>query len=402
MAWNEPGSSGGKDPWGQRKKDQGPPDLDKIVKNIQRKLGGIFGGKGGGSVGPGGGKVSRFGIGAIIIVVLVLWIVSGFYVVQQGERGVVLQFGKKTDVTEAGLHWHLPFPIESVDKVNVEQVYVLQIGYRSSERSSTSSKLPKEALMLTQDENIVDVELAVQYKIKDPSAFLFNVRDPKATIISAAQSAVREVVGKNTMDFILTQGRDVIGQDTQTLLQSILDRYNSGIHIVTVQLQDAKAPEEVTAAFEDAVKAREDEQRVKNEAEAYSNDIIPRARGDAARIVLEAEGYQASTIARAEGDARRFSQVVTQYDRAPAVTRERMYLDTMEKVLSNTTKIFVDLPHGNNVIYLPLDKIVRQTTTAATAGPVDTLQPLPEPGATLPPDDTSQSRLPDSLRGRGR
>ncbi len=402
MAWNEPGGSGGKDPWGQRKKDQGPPDLDKIVKNIQRKLTGIFGGKGGGSVGAAGGNVSRFGIGAIIIVALVLWIVSGFYVVQQGERGVVLEFGKKTDVTEAGLHWHLPFPIESVEKVNVEQVNVLQIGYRSSERSSTSSKLPKEALMLTQDENIVDVELAVQYKIKDPSAYLFNVRDPKATIIAAAQSAVREVVGKNTMDFILTQGRDVIGQDTQTLLQTILDRYNSGIHIVTVQLQDAKAPEEVTAAFEDAVKAREDEQRVKNEAEAYSNDIIPRARGDAARIVLEAEGYQASTIARAEGDARRFSQVVTQYDRAPAVTRERMYLDTMEKVLSNTTKIFVDLPHGNNVIYLPLDKIVSQTTTAATTGPVDTLQPLPEPGATPPPDDLSESRSTDSLRGRGR
>jgi len=400
VAWNEPGGSGGKDPWGQRKKDQGPPDLDQIVKNIQRKLGGLFGGGRGGGSSGGRDNVSRFGIGAIVVVVLLLWLLSGFYVIQQGERGVVLQFGKEIDVTEAGLHWHMPFPIEKVEKVNVEQVYVMQIGYRSAERTGAASKLPTEALMLTQDENIVDVELAVQYKIKDPSAYLFNVHDPKATIIAATQSAVREIVGKNTMDFVLTQGRDVIAQDTQALLQHILDRYKSGIHIVTVQMQDAKAPEQVTAAFEDAVKAREDEQRLKNEAEAYSNDIIPRARGDAARVLQEAEAYKASTIARAQGDARRFSQIVTQYDMAPAVTRERMYLDTMEKILSRTTKVFVDLPHGNNVIYLPLDKIVRQA--GAAVGPVDTLQPLPGPAAAPPPDDTDQVSAPDSLRGRGR
>ncbi len=400
MAWNEPGGSGGKDPWGQRKKDQGPPDLDQIVRNIRRKLGGIFGGGGGGVRPSGNPNVGRFGVGAIIMAALLLWIVSGFYVIQQGERGVVLQFGKKVAVTEAGLHWHLPFPIESVDKVNVQQVYVLQIGYRSSDRQGASSVLPAEGLMLTEDANIVDVGLAVQYRIKDPSDYLFNVRDPKSTIIEATQSAVREVVGKNGMDFIITQGRNAIAQETQTLLQQILDHYQSGIHIVTVQLQHAKPPEQVAAAFNDVVKAREDAKRAKNEAEAYANDIIPRAQGDAARTVQEAEAYKASTIARAEGDARRFTQIVVEYDRAPAVTRERMYLDTMQQVLSQSTKVFVDLPRGNNVIYLPLDKLAGQTT--APLGPVDQLQPLPTPSAAPPSDESDQSRLNDALRGRGR
>ncbi len=400
MAWNEPGGSGGKDPWGQRKKDQGPPDLDQIIRNIQRRLGGIFGGGGPGRGGAGTSRMGRISFGAILIAVLTLWMASGFYVIQQGERGVVLQFGRNVAVTEAGLHWHFPFPIEKVNEVNVRRVNVVQIGYRSSDRDGASSKIPDESQMLTQDEDIVDIELAIQYQIKDPADYLFKLRDPTQTIIQAAQSAVREVVGQNKMDFVLTDGRNVVAQDTQVLLQKILDKYRSGIHIVTVQMQDARPPQQVTAAFEDAVKAREDEQRLKNEAQAYANDVIPRAKGAAARLVLEAQGYRASIIARAEGNASRFGQIVTQYDKAPEVTRERLYLQTMQKVLSSTTKVFVDLPHGNNVIYLPLDKIVRKSN--ATGEPTGTLQPLPEPGTVPPPGGAGPSGITGSLRGRGR
>ncbi|MHB8256396.1 MAG: FtsH protease activity modulator HflK [Acidiferrobacterales bacterium] len=397
MAWNEPGGSGGKDPWGQRKKDQGPPDLDQIVRNIQRRLGKVFGG---GSGGAGGGHMGRFSFSAILIAAAVLWLVSGFYMIRQGERGVVLEFGRSVQVTQAGLHWHIPFPVEKVDKVNVQRVYVVQIGYRSSDRAGGSRKVPDESQMLTSDENIVDIELAIQYKIKDPADYLFNVRDPTETIIQGAQSAVREVVGQNKMNFVLTDGRNVVAQDTQTLLQKILDKYHTGIHIVTVRMQDARPPQQVTAAFEDAVKAREDEQRLKDEAQAYANDVIPRAKGAAARLVLEAQGYQASVIARAEGDASRFGQIVTQYDKAPEVTRERLYLQTMQKVLGDTTKVFVDLPRGNNVIYLPLNKIVGKSGTAA--GSAGTPQPLPEPGTAVQPGSPGQSSINDSLRGRGR
>ena len=398
VAWNEPGGSGGKDPWGQRKRDQGPPDLDQIVRNIQRKLGGLWGG-GPGRGGAGGGHMGRFSFSAILIAVVALWMASGFYMIRQGERGVVLEFGRNVAVTEAGLHWHFPFPIETVDKVNVQRVYVVQIGYRSSDRASGSRKVPGESEMLTGDENIIDIELAIQYKIKDPVAFLFDVRDPTETIIQAAQSAVREVVGQAKMDFVLTNGRSVVAQETQTLLQKILDKYHCGIHIVTVQMQDARPPQQVTAAFEDAVKARDDEHRVIDQAQAYARDIIPRAKGAAAGMVLEAEGYRASVIAKAEGNASRFGQIVTQYDKAPKVTRERLYLQTMQKVLSSTTKVFVDLPRGNNVIYLPLDRLAGKAGLAGSGG---TPQTAPEPGTTTAPEGAAQSSAIGVLRGRGR
>ncbi len=404
MAWNEPGNSGGKDPWGQRNKNQGPPDLDQVIKNIQDKLRGLFGGGGGGKRTSGGGNsnIGGYGVALVMVVALVLWLLSGLYVVQQGERGVILQFGNydETKMTPAGLHWRWPFPIETVEKVNVEQVSTLEIGYRSSGRSGGSAvKVPKEALMLTEDENIIDIEFAVQYKIKDASAYLFNVRDPQETVLQATESAVREIVGKSTLDFVITEGRDAIAQDTRKLLQEILDRYKTGIHVVTVQMQKALPPEEVKAAFDDAVKAREDEQRLKNEAEAYSNDLIPRARGGAARMVQEAEGYKASVIARAEGDARRFSQVVREYAKAPRVTRERLYLEAMEQVLSNTTKVYVDQKGGNNMLYLPLDKLINPSGAAATTGPVNTLlQPLPEQGDI---GQTGRDRTRDVPRSRG-
>lgn len=394
MAWNEPGKPGDKDPWGQRRKPGASgPDIDRIVKNIQQKFAGLFGGGGGGGV---GGYASGIGFGLIVAVALFIWVIAGFYIVNQGERGVVLRFGKKSEITEAGLRWHLPFPIEKVEKVNVEKVSNIEIGYRSNPRSGSKSKVPKEALMLTEDENIIDIEFAVQYKIKDAADFLFNVRDVETTIVQATESAVREVVGKSTLDFALTEGRDQVARNSHDLLQIIMDKYKSGIHIVTVETQKAQPPEEVKPAFDDAVKAREDEQRLINEAEAYANDVIPRARGAAARITQEAEGHKASVIARADGDARRFSLIANEYVKAPAVTRERLYLETMEQVLSSTTKIFVDQKVGNNLIYLPLDKLVSPGDAAASAPFVP---PLTEAEATAKGGVSTRGRA--DLRKRG-
>jgi len=394
VAWNEPGKSGDKDPWGQRRKPGGGgPDIDRMVKNIQQKLsglfGGVLGGGGNGRSGGGGGSASGFGLGLIIGVALFIWLITGFYIVNQGERGVVLRFGKLSEITDAGLRWRIPFPIERVEKVNVEKVSNIEIGYRSNPRSGGKTKVPKEALMLTEDENIIDIEFAVQYKIKNAAEYLFNVRDVETTIGQATESAVREVVGKSTLDFALTEGRDQVSRSAKDLLQQILDRYKTGVHIVTVETQKAQPPDEVKPAFDDAVKAREDEQRLKNEAEAYANDVIPRARGGAARQIQEAEGYKASVIARADGDARRFSQIANEYVKAPAVTRERLYLETMEQVLSNTTKVFIDQKAGNNLLYLPLDKLVPMGEANVTP-----------PFASPPQDADTSAKGSTSSRGR--
>jgi modulator of FtsH protease HflK len=393
VAWNEPGKPGDKDPWGQRRRpDAGGPDLDRIVKNIQQKLSGLFGGMG-------GGHASGFGVGLVVVVALLIWLLSGFYIVNQGERGVVLRFGKKAEITDAGLRWHLPYPIEKVEKVNVEKVSTIEIGYRSNPRTGSKSKVPKEALMLTQDENIIDIEFAVQYKIKNAADYLFDVRDPETTIVQATESAVREVVGRSTLDFALTEGRDQVARSAREVLQEILDKYKTGVQIVTVETQKAQPPDEVKPAFDDAVKAREDEQRLKNEAEAYANDVIPRARGAAARVLQEADGYKASVIAHADGDARRFSQIAGEYAKAPVVTRERLYIDTMEQVLSNTTKIFVDQKAGNNLIYLPLDKLLTMPEAHAPAAADTSSQTEPPP--TLPPiRDSAAARSREDLRRR--
>ncbi len=406
MAWNKPGNgnSGNRDPWGSggsgRGPQQGPPDLDAIVRNIQNRLRGLFGGgKGGG----GGAKVSMgkaggIGIGVIIVIVIGLWLLSGFYVVKQAERGVILRFGKLQDVTEAGLGWRLPFPIDSVEKVDVQKVFQMEVGYRSNERTGRVSRLPKEALMLTEDENIVDIEFAVQYRISNAADYLFNVKNPEITIGQATESAIREIVGKSTLDFVITEGRSDVANKTQVVLQKILDRYKTGIFITTAKMQKAQPPEQVKAAFDDAVKAREDEQRFKNEAQAYSNDILPRARGKAARLVQEGEGYKASVIARAEGDARRFTQIAAEFAKAPEVTRERLYLETMEEVLSNSTKVFVDQKGGNNILYLPLDKIIAQGARAGLEreGQAGTAA---ETGGAQP--DFGRGRTRSDLRTRG-
>ncbi len=363
MAWNEPGKPGDKDPWGQRRKPSADgPDLERIVKNIQQKFTNLFGGKGGGSD---SGNASWFGLGLIIGVAVFVWCLTGFYVVNQGERGVVLRFGQKNEITDAGLRWHLPYPLEKVEKVNVEKVSTIEIGYRSNARSGGKSKVPLEALMLTEDENIIEIEFAVQYWINDAANYVFNVRDQEATIGQATESAVREVIGRSTLDYVF-ENRKNIEQNVKELLQKILNNYRIGVQIQAVEMQRAQPPEEVKTAFDDAVKAREDRERLKNEAEAYANDVIPRARGAAARMIQEAEGYKASVTARADGDARRFTQIASEYVKAPAVTRERLYIETMEQVLSNTTKVFIDQKAGNNLIYLPLDKMLPPMSEAAT------------------------------------
>ena len=394
MAWNEPGKSGDKDPWGQRRKpDAGGPDLDRIVKNLQQKFAGLFGG------GGGAGPASGFGVGLIVVVALAIWALTGFYVINQGERGVVLRFGKETEIADAGLHWHLPYPIEKVEKVNVEKVSTIEIGYRSNPRGGGKSKVPKEALMLTEDENIIDIEFALQYRVNNAADYVFNVRDPETTIGQATESAVREVIGRSTLDYVF-ENRKNVEDNVKQLLQSILDNYRVGVSIQAVEMQRAQPPEEVKPAFDDAVKAREDRERLKNEAEAYANDVIPRARGAAARMLQEAEGYKASVIARADGDARRFTQIAAEYVKAPNVTRERLYLETMEQVLSNTTKIFVDQKAGNNLIYLPLDKLLPAGVPSGTPTPL--VAPPPETGAapSLPLRDSSASRGRADLRRR--
>ena len=403
MAWNEPGGSGGKDPWGQRRKDQGPPDIDQILKNLRDRLSGLLGGFGGGGgrgTGEGGGGefINRIGLGLIVTVAIGLWLLAGFYIVNQGERGVELKFGKKNEVTGPGLHWHLPWPIERVEKVNVDQVSTISIGRRGDKGSGGGID---SGFMLTEDENIVVVEFTVQYKIKDASDYLFNVRNPNATIVQAMESASREVVGKSQLDFIITEGQLDVSDKTQKLLQEILDRYKSGIQIVKVQMQKVSPPDEVKAAFDDATKAREDGARIIKEAEAYSNDIIPRARGAASRLIQEAQGYKASVTARAEGDARRFASIVGEYVKYPGVTRDRMYIETMEQVLSNTTKILIDQKGSSNVLYLPLDRMLQNSAGGASAGPVSNLQPLPDLQDSTPSGLRERERGRDVLRDRG-
>lgn len=368
MPWNQPGSGGNKDPWGGGGR-QGPPDLDDIVRNVQKRLGGLFGGRGGGSGGSSGGgsgASNKFGLVVGAVAVVAFWAWQSIYIVEQGIVGVELRFGQYSETTQAGLQWAW-WPIEEVVLVNTQKVNTVEVGYRTSGRNRASTSVPREALMLTADENIVDIELAVQYNIKGPTDLVFNVAeypfDTEAVVRGATESALREVVGSNVMDFVLTDGRPEVAQNTRALLQLILDRYDTGINILAVEMQDAQPPNEVKAAFDDAVKAREDQVRLTNEAEAYANDVIPRARGRAARVVQEAEAYKAAVIARAEGEASRFSQILTEYQAAPDITRDRLYLESMEEVLTRSSKLMLDQKGGNNVIYLPLDQLLRQRRT---------------------------------------
>lgn len=406
MPWDQPGSGGDKDPWGQKNNQQGPPDLDKIIKDIKEKLGLSSGGKRGNNSdsesGSGGAKKPNFALFFIIgIIALGFWFASGFYTITQGEQGIELRLGKYKRTTDAGLHWHIPSPIESVDVINVQSVNTVEVGYRSRGGSSNTT-VPPEALMLTKDENIIDIQFAVLYDVKSPTDLMFNVADQIETVVrQATESAVRETIGNNTMDFAITEGRAAIAAETQNLLQQILDRYQTGINVRSVEMQDAQPPVEVADAFNDAVRAREDEQRLKNLAEAYSNDVIPRARGLAVRATQEAEGYKASVIAKAKGEASRFDQIRTEYSKAPNVTRDRLYIETMQNVLGSTSKMVIDQKQGgNSVMYLPLDKMIENSRNVSNRSDNST-EGYSSPGSFDAGSSSSQSSNSNNNASRG-
>lgn len=371
MAWNEPGGSGKKDPWGGGGGgDQGPPDLDEVVKKVQDKISSLFGGgKGGGGQSGSGSGGTGIGIGAILLIAVLVWGLSGIYIVDEGRRGVVLQFGAFSATTLPGPHWYPRF-IQSVEVIDISNVRDATIGYRSASASTRQSNVGRESLMLTKDENIVDVKMAVQYQIKSAADYLFKVQDPDATLRQATESAVREIIGSNNMDFVLTEGRAEIASGVRSLTQDILDRYNTGLEITSVNMQDAQAPEQVQAAFEDAVRAREDNVRATNKAQAHANEVIPKSRANAAIQIAEAKAYRDKVILEAEGEVQRFLKVLEEYRRAPKVTRKRLYLESVESVMTNSSKVMVDVKGGNNLMYLPLDRLMRMPDVPVSREPV--------------------------------
>ena len=367
MAWNEPGGDK-KDPWGGGGNDS-PPDLDELARKMRDRMNKFFGGKGGGSGKKGAGIPLNFGL--IAIVAVLAWVLSGIYIIQPAERGVVLRLGEFNKITGPGPHWYMR-GIETVDKVDVDNLRT--VSHR--------------AKMLTRDENIIQVEVAVQYQVRDAQEYLFQVRDPDYTLQEAAESALREVIGGISMDEFLSGGRGAIVQQTKELTQAILDKYKTGLILTSVNLQDPQPPEEVQGAFEDAIKAQEDEVRYKNQAEAYALDILPKARGDAARMREAAMAYRDQVVAGAEGEASRFTQTRIEYEKAPEITRKRMYLETMEYVLANTSKVIMQVEGGNNLMYIPLDKLM-ENKGVVPRPPVEEVQINATP---TPPGDGPRRR----------
>lgn len=369
MAWNEPGG-GNKDPWsGKGGGGEGPPDLDEVVRRLQERLGGLFGGRepsgGGRFEGPRGSLGAR-AVAAIVAILVLVWLALGIYIVEPAERGVVMRFGGYLETTNPGPHWHIPAPIEDVVKVNVDEV----------------STLSHRAAMLTQDENIVEVELTVQSRIRDAAEYLFQDQDPERTLNDATVTVLRVTIGQSKLDYVMTEGRGAVAVTVKERIQALMDQYKTGLLVTSVNMQPAKPPDAVKSAFDDAIKAREDKERLENQAEAYSNEVLPRARGEAARILADAKAYRDKVIAESEGEAARFTAVLAQYQKAPEVTRERLYLETMEQVFGQNTKVLLDVREGaNNVIYLPLDQLAksRQTKADVDAPTPVVVQPAPEP-----------------------
>jgi membrane protease subunit HflK len=388
--------------WGKRG-TSGPPDLDEIWRNVNRRIGDLFGRRTGGE--EPGSSMPRAGIplggaGLLVALVLLVWLASGFYIVDEGRRGVVTRFGKYTETTLPGPRWHLPFPIEAVDVVDFSQVKTIEVGYRNTPKN----RIDKEAVMLTDDENIIDVQFAVQYNLKSAEDFVFNNRRPDQIVLFVAETAIREVIGKSKMDFALYEGREQIARQTEQLMQQMLDRYGTGIAVQKVTLQNVLPPEKVQVAFDDAVKAGQDRDRLKNEGQAYANDVVPRARGTASRLMEEANGYKTEVVQKAEGDASRFRQILVEYQKAPGVTRDRLYLDMMQSVLGNTSKVLVDQKGGgNSLLYLPLDKLIQQVTPSVPS--TDTQPPVlrpPAPAEPAPAAAAEPARSRDGLRSRER
>ena len=401
MAWNEPGNNGNdndKDPWGGGRKGgyQGPPDIDEVIKNLTKKFNSLLGGGSGGgsssgkSSGKGGGGLSMGLIAALVAVVAMLWGFTGFYIVDEAERGVVLRFGKVLDTNpQPGLHWNPPI----VDEVNLVNI------------SELNAKTYENRAMLTTDENIIDITVTVQYLIQDPVKYVLAVQDPEHSLDNASESAIRHVVGGNFMEQILTTGRDRVAADVQERLQDYMNVYNTGILVSQVNVVDAQPPDDVRPAFDDVIRAREDEQRTQNQAQQYSNQIIPEARGAAQRAIEQANAYREEVIARATGDASRFNQLLVEYSKAPEVTRQRLYIDSLEDVMMASSKIMIDVEGGNNMLYLPLDKLMEQSAssvgrTGSTAELRDLAEqiapylPAPSAGGTV-----DRSRLNSTSRG---
>jgi membrane protease subunit HflK len=355
MAWNEPGgnnSSGNRNPWGQRP-GQGPPDLDEALRNLKKRLSAMFGGTGSGD-GAGRGQgtpfIGGFGVSLIFIVLLLLWLATGVYQVDAAERAVITRFGAFVRITQPGVGMHLPWPIEAKQLVNISSI----------------DSFSDQTRMLTADENLVDINLAVQFRRTDPVAYAFNVRDPDATLREVSESAIREVIGRSTLDAVLESGRQAIAANTKELVQKTLNNYKSGVEVTSVNLQDVRVPEQVAPSQQDAIKAREDKQRLSLEAQSYANDILPKAKGGAGRMVQDAEAYKSQKIANATGETERFLKLLPEYQKAPQVTRERLYLETIESIYASSKKVLVDTKGTGNMIYLPLDKLIDQSRGDAT------------------------------------
>jgi membrane protease subunit HflK len=395
----------------------GPPDLEELWRDFNRRLSGMFGGKrpaNGSGGGSGGGmsepSMKQFGGGIILILVIVvlLWAASGFFIVPEGQSAAILRFGKFVEMTDkAGFKWRLPYPIESHELVDRQQLRQVEVGYRGNAKT----KVLKESLMLTDDANIIDIQFAVQYRLKGESKaasdYLFKNKGTNETVLQAAETAMREIVGKSKMDFVLYEGKEQVAKDAEKLIQAIVDRYSTGIAVINVTLQNVQPPESVQAAFDDAVKAGQDRERQKNEGQSYANDVIPRARGAAARLLLEADGYRQRVVASADGETNRFKQVLTEYSKAPQITRDRIYIDTMQQMYANTSKVMVDIRNGSQLLYLPLDKLIQQTgdAAAATAAAQQQAQEPPVPRSSAGIDTPTpgvEARSRDAQRNRDR
>ena len=388
-------------------KGEGPPDLDELWRDFNKKLSGVFSGKpgaprpqgsgdGGNGNSPPDMKGAGIGAGLIAGVLLLLWLGSGFFIVQEGQQAVVTSFGKFSHTADAGFQWRMPYPFQASETVAVTQLRSVEVG-RNSVVQSTGLR---DSSMLTQDENIVDIRFTVQYRLKDARAYLFENRNPDDAVVQAAESAVREIVGKSTMDSVLYEQRDAIANELVKSIQAQVDRLNTGILLVNVNVQNVQAPDQVQAAFDDAFKAGADRERLKNEGQAYANDVIPKAQGTAARLREEAEGYKSRVVAQAEGDSQRFSSVLVEYKKAPAVTRDRLYIDAMQQVYSNVSKVLVDSRGNSNLLYLPLDKLMQQAGGVPTPGAPAAVESTPTPAPAQPAAVDPRSR--DGQRGRDR
>ncbi len=387
--WGRGQGGNGSEPPKRPPQGNGPPDLDQVWRDVSNRLSALFGrGNGGGSrpnPSPGMGgptpRQSKIGLGVILAGAIALWLGSGFFIVQEGQVAVLTQFGKYKSTAQAGFQWRIPGPIQAHEMVNISQLRTFEVGFRGNARNRV---LP-EALMLTEDENIVDVQFVVQYRLRADGApdYIFKTKDPDESVRQTAQAAMREVVGKRPMDKVLYEERAAIAVDVQKLMQQILDRYKTGIQVSSIAIQNVQPPEQVQAAFDDAVKAGQDLDRQKNEGQAYSNQVVPMAAGQASRMLEQAEGYRARVVGTATGDAARFGSVLAEYDKAPQVIRERMYLETMQQMFANASKVLIDTKGSNNMLYLPLDKITQQAaqdpSRAASGSAMSTSSPVIPP-----------------------